>query len=748
MGGANSLTLDDVANTVDVTTDDTGTATGIGGSFSNIADFTGGSDTDEFTLDGGTISGSVDGAGGVNTVNLDDNASTVEVTGADSGTATGIGTGFSNIGNFNGADGDDLFDLNGGTLSGAVDGGDGGNSITLNDGGRSIDVTGADSGTTADITGGFSNVGSFDGGSGDDTFAISSGSVSGSIDGQGGTDTLDNTTGTNTFDLTGANSGDVSDLAGGFSNVENLQGGDGEDTFNIASAGNLSGSIDGGELADTINQDDDGVTFSVTGTNSGTTDDITGGFSSVANLNGGGGDDNFDFYGGDITGSIDGEGGTNNLQLDDEANTVEINGPDSGTATSIGATFSDITNIAGGSDTDDFDINGGTLSGGIDGGAGNDSVTLDDNLNVAIVTGADEGSATGLGSGFTGVENLTGGSDDDVVVIGGGTLTGNVDGAGGNDQLQLDDVNNTVSVNGADTGTATGIGGTFSNVENIDGNDSDDSFTIASGGSLTGDINGMDGDDTLAQADGTNAFTVDGAGAGTVTDLGGTFSEIENLDGGSDDDTFTINADGSLEGHIDGMGGNDTLVQADGDNVFTIDGADTGTVTDVSGTFSNVENLTANAGEDAFLFGSGGSLSGNIDGGTGFDSITQTDGNNAWSVDAMNSGDVDDLGGTFSNVEDLIGGDGDDSFTIGTAGSLDGFIDGGDGNDTIIQTGPDDATFDISGPNSGDVSDVADGFSNVDAVKRVACPGLRRQRAVCGALPIEQRAARRRGDQV
>ena len=73
----------------------------------------------------------------------------------------------------------------------------------------------------------------------------------------------------------------------------------------------------------------------------------------------------------------------------------------------------------------------------------------------------------------------------------------------------------------------------------------------------------------------------------------------------------------------------------------------------MSGTFSNVENLTADAGEDSFLFGSGGSLSGDIDGGTGFDSITQTDGNNAWSVDGMNSGDVDDLGGTFSNVEDL-----------------------------------------------------------------------------------------------
>ena len=55
-----------------------------------------------------------------------------------------------------------------------------------------------------------------------------------------------------------------------------------------------------------------------------------------------------------------------------------------------------------------------------------------------MVTGPDTGTATGLGAGFIDVENLIGGSSGDLFLAGvGATLTGVMDGGDGNDQIIL-----------------------------------------------------------------------------------------------------------------------------------------------------------------------------------------------------------------------------------------------------------------------------------------------------------------------
>src|SRR4029079_18127790 len=82
----------------------------------------GNAQTDTFTLNGGTLSGSVDGAGGSDTLIGDNVVNTFVATAANGGTATGVTGGFSNVENLTGNAQADTFRLTGGTLSGAVNG--------------------------------------------------------------------------------------------------------------------------------------------------------------------------------------------------------------------------------------------------------------------------------------------------------------------------------------------------------------------------------------------------------------------------------------------------------------------------------------------------------------------------------------------------------------------------------------------------------------------------------------------------
>ena len=101
----------------------------------------------------------------------------------------------------------------------------------------------------------------------------------------------------------------------------------------------------------------------------------------------------------------------------------------------------DVENLTGGTSGDIFRLDGGTLSGTIDGGGGvaGDTLVADDAVSTSFaLTGTDTGTATGLASGFTDIENLTGGADDDLFVAPSGThLTGTMAGAAGNDQFLI-----------------------------------------------------------------------------------------------------------------------------------------------------------------------------------------------------------------------------------------------------------------------------------------------------------------------
>src|SRR5207244_3042933 len=110
-GGSDMLIGPDLPNVWTVTGPDAGSlsytdptlgnVTGVG-SFTGIGSLVGGSNADRFQLAGGTLSGSVTGGGGVNTLAAGNVANTWTVTNPDAGTVTGVAGGFVTIGNLTG----------------------------------------------------------------------------------------------------------------------------------------------------------------------------------------------------------------------------------------------------------------------------------------------------------------------------------------------------------------------------------------------------------------------------------------------------------------------------------------------------------------------------------------------------------------------------------------------------------------------------------------------------------------------
>ena len=701
--GANTLIADNTANTWTITAADAGSVTGISGGFTNIGNLTGGTGTDSFTLSGGTVSGAIDGGlTGANTLIADNTANTWTISGADAGTVTGITGGFTNIGNLTGGTGTDSYTISGGSLSGAINGGlSGVNSLTGDNLASTWLISAADGGSVNNANGtvSFTNIGNLTGGTGTDSFTLNGGTVSGAIDGGlTGVNTLTADNVTNSWAISGADAGSVTGLTGGFTNISTLIGGSGADTFSFTGAAVLNGPVNGGAGSDTLDFSSYGTAVSASPTVAGA-GNVSGTVDPIVYATG---DDYAGMENVITSGALSGPNGQTNVWDITGVNAFTLNG----------TTYSGVTAVLGGDQIDTFTIqDGGQLTGAtaIDGGTGANSIISVGNATWTL-TGGDAGSiATTAGAtSFVNIQTLTGGAGNDSFVLNGGTLSGAINGGLGVNTLTADNLANTWVINAADGGTVTGITGGFTNIGNLIGGTNTDSFTL-SGGTLSGSIDGgLTGVNTLTADNVANTWTISGADTGTVTGIGGTFSHIANLTGGSNDDAFTVGASGSVSGLIDGGaqvgsdtldysavtaavttkigtnftniesvtgdGINDTLVGADVANTWTVNGANAGTVGTVA--FNGFSNLTGGTNTDGFTL-SGGTLSGALNGGTGTNTLTGDNVANSWTITAADAGTVTGITGGFTNIGNLIGGTGDDSFAIADAGSLTGSIAGG-----------------------------------------------------------------------
>jgi filamentous hemagglutinin family protein len=205
------------------------------------------------------------------------------------------------------------------------------------------------------------------------------------------------------------------------------------------------------------------------------------------------------------------------------------------------------------------------------------------------LTGANQGSVSGFANGlsFSNIENLAGGTGNDIFQFLNDSFNGGIDGGGGTNRLDYSAIVTPLILDLEAT-----------QPENIQ--------EFFGGSSVN----------TLVGRNAANTWTVTGTNSGTLN--GATFSNFQILQGGAVNDSFAI-AGGSVD-QIDGAAGSNTLIGDNLTNTWSLTGADTGSVNGAVA-FFNIGNLTGGNADDTFVFSDGATLSGIIDGAPGFDTL-------------------------------------------------------------------------------------------------------------------------------
>ncbi|TVZ38956.1 hypothetical protein P886_3342 [Alteromonadaceae bacterium 2753L.S.0a.02] len=475
-----------------------------------------------------------------------------------------------------------------------------------------------------------------------------------------------------------------------FSGVDGVVGGAANDTFNVVQLGSMSEIIDGGDGLDILNISSlsGPQHLSLDASDQGTADFI------LANLE-------------TLQASFDDTG--HRLSADNLDNTWNITSANGGSISydnGAGGTqtlnFNNVAHLEGGDAQDIFQISqSGNLTGTINGGSEgatpdqvqvlststqtfvfqqttldsqNHAVNIaDDQIDVFgieqlhanntashTLLGADSANNTwditatqntlSNANGslvFSGIANLTGGSQQDIFTFDGNTVTGLVDG-GANDNATIDTVTlrnmASVGVSAVHLGAQVNIGEVnLANVEQVTSQTTADNLTLI-------------GDNT------SNTWTIQGSNAGTVNAV--SFSGFANLQGGTGNDTFILarqtnaSEDDRITGLIDG-GVNPTTGNAT-DRVDLLGVQDAVTVSlDPSYSaylvLANIEQLDASANNNTLVGGN---------------NTTQT-----WTISGQDEGTLGSL--SFGGFANLLGRDQIDIFNFTQNGTVSGLVDGG-----------------------------------------------------------------------
>jgi len=410
-----------------------------------------------------------------------------------------------------------------------------------------------------------------------------------------------------------------------------------------------------GDGKDTLSVPNSDSKWTINGSGSGTVDGVA--FGGFANLVGATGHNNVftvattDLWNGTISGG--GQGTISNQSGASE--NWSLGGGGSG-AVDAGATqlfaFSGMSTLQGGG--------GDTLKGS----ATDNSWTL-----------SDKGSGTVGALAFSGFGNLVGAAAENNVfnITSTGMLAGSIDGGGLGTIVNDTGVSEGWTLESGNAGYMNNGAAqiNFSGIANLHGG----------------------GGDTLTGGTADNAWTLSGAGAGTVgTATNATafsYSGFANLVGpGTENNIFVIDTGGSLSGTLAG-GRNGTLIGSTSDINWTINGSDAGTVSGTGGSlaFTGIANLIGSIDQgNTFNVTSTGSLTGSIEGGSnwiveaGGVAIVRASGGvvttedlanstSAWTIQSFVQGDtggtvsgaiqIDGLNVDFAGATKLVGGSGD-----------------------------------------------------------------------------------------
>lgn len=698
-------------------------------------------------LDGGLVTGTIDGGDGVDTFVF-----------RMEGNGGAIPGGFTNFESF-GAYGQGTLTLGLDRDYDTIELWEGAN-LTLRDGAGTVgQIKGDDTAQVvtiedADFTGGVSL------GGGDDTLSLNlSGPLAGALDGGAGRDTLNlNLTGAATindlfnFEIVNAAGAAPLTLTGHLGTGQQINFDASDNHFVIDTGAVFEGSANGGAGTDTL-EIDTGAASSrtiVAGQLTSFEKLVAGGAGTLAlqgeayhfqtvqvegNLSIGTGaaltsDDGIRFGAGDnrltlrgngkIGSPVDGGGGTNTLAFELEANNRTLSS--AGTVTNFqqlatsgagalvvdqDATYQQVL-LEGGN----LDIaRGVTLTAPVQGSGQADKLTLDRGatLNGSVHLGG--GDDTVINAGTIAGDVLLGDGDDRYIARSGGMVTGTIDGGAGNNSFIFNlagadghipgSVVNFNSFGAYGPGTLTvnlDRGQTYHNLEIIEG-----ANLVLSG--TNGSVANVIGDDS------SQSVTIDGMLTGGVS-----------LGGG--DDALSMHLSGLLEGALDGGAGTDTLnLTLDGAasiggmygfEIANITGASPLTLTGDLGTNQQV-NFTGTI-DNELIVAAGVKFQGAVNGGAGTDTLrVQSGAADSRTVVASQIVSFETLVSEGAGTLALTGGDygfdsvavhggnfelganthlssasgvtfdgADNRFTLGSGATVTGGVDGGAGNDTLV----------------------------------------------------------------
>lgn len=330
------------------------------------------------------------------------------------------------------------------------------------------------------------------------------------------------------------------------------------------------------------------------------------------------------------------------------------------------------------------------------GGKGTGTGAFDPGTGSLTIYGGEDGDSI---TGSKGNDTIYGNEGDDTFVETAAAANSGADtyaGGAGNDTLTYAARSAGVYVV-ADGSTNSGLGvdgdadGRFdsssendkvgSDIETIVGSTAADYLAAATSvlGAAGTTLDGNAGDDVLVGGAGKDTF-VGGAGTDTVDYTGSTAVTV-TIDGTANDGIATEGDNVKIDvENVIGTAGDDTITGSASDNV--IDGA------------GGNDTLNGGAGNDTFLQGAAADGGDIISGGAGTDVVDYSERTADLTVTMDGLAADDGLTGENDNIkgdiENLIGGDGDDDIT---GNDLDNVIEGGDGADDLTGGNGDDTLF-------------------------------------------------------
>jgi ELWxxDGT repeat protein len=385
------------------------------------------------------------------------------------------------------------------------------------------------------------------------------------------------------------------------------------------------------------------------------------------------------------TASFEGGGGVDRVEATAGANTFTLTGNGTGNFNSS-LTFTTIESVQGGIDSDRFVFGAsGSLTGQVIGGLGVDTIDLSAKTGATTLNFV-TGMLTSTG-GFFGIESFVSGSNT------ADTVTG-------------PNINSLWNITGPSAWNLNGEM-TFNGFENLTGGTGADRFEFLPTGRVVGTLNGGAGADVASFAALSTPVQVQLGANAAITGLVGRYTAVERVNGnglagsrivGSNATTaWVVNAAGDVVASnvtysaIPAIAGGTAVDTVTGPAVatkWTLNGANAGSVTvgAVALAFTGVENLTGSTASDEFIVMPTGSLSGNLNGGTGT-GINSVD-YSAWSTNVVvnlsvtSAGNATGVSGAMTGIGMVTGGAGNDSLT-GRA-TLSTILIGLGGNDVLI----------------------------------------------------------------